>query len=855
MANQTITASANHDALTGRLAGESITIQQNAVLTIDSYPQETAMGVLGDVNITDGEILVDGRYVREVVYASGSGTLPAIGASLTYGTAGTAKVIFLNSGNNVAGTITITIQGVFEEPNGTITDGTWSATVSTSRQGLLKVFCTNQIWDAISATGTIRITGDWYEIGVGTGADNQVITLPHTGHQGAVWVETGSGTNVYEIWHRVSTVASAAFFSGTASFGNTYESGYVFTCVPTSGVLTFGTSTNGGAPPNGARIRIPSVHIGTTTVALPQTEVTSNTLNTIYTRVVDTGVTQNAFIDHLNASSVQVPFTSTGDTVISDSCFNHISGTFAFLTVNASVTMTNCAWVFGNGLTGDTVATRFAIQDCFGGFLIEDCLFYGGTSVATAPTVIITTSGNITFAGVNKIVSNRQNVSTSNCLTLTTCTNVTNNGEFLLLNAGVTVTTGCTAINLGDLAYGQLSTRGPTANTQRLLEASSSSDISISGGRLLTGSIIEMLRGDQFLFTDVSNASVQNFGEVDAKLNGGGNAARVASFVGVSNNILFRRVFYTNMTSDQGFAFVAANSDITLENCSSDYDDEIELDATRVDCKGVHGGLGGPGVGVEDDLSNVIATIFLDYFTSDTTGALGLLFNNRGVRHIPHVDIVAGNPIWNGIGDLLMQTVGDQVIFTWPYVILGHTGFANLAPQIAGVNTGNFDIEYDLDTGAGFSGTFQTANAANLSAETIAPTGFRVKIRITCNTTNFTNSLRGYGIQTTTTLAAQKANLYPANAVTITLTGLQPNSEVRLFKGTTANAASAVFLDGVENSGTTLVLTHTEPGENAYLVIAALQYENFIIDFTPLPATNSTIPIQQRFDRNYENPP
>ena len=97
MANQTITASANHDALAGRLAGETITIQQNAKLTIDSYPQETAMGILGDVNITDGEVHIDGRYVREVVYASGTGTLPAIGASLTYGTAGTAKEIFQNS--------------------------------------------------------------------------------------------------------------------------------------------------------------------------------------------------------------------------------------------------------------------------------------------------------------------------------------------------------------------------------------------------------------------------------------------------------------------------------------------------------------------------------------------------------------------------------------------------------------------------------------------------------------------------------------------------------------------------------------------------------------------------------------
>lgn len=852
MANQTITASANHDALTGRLAGESITVTLNAKLTIDSYPQETAMGILGDVNITDGEVCIDGRYVREVVYASGTGTLPAIGAALTYGTAGTAKVIFKNSGNNAAGTITITIQGALEEPNGTIAGGSWSATVSSSRQGLLKVFCTNQQWNAISATGTLRITGDWYEIGVGTGADNQVITLPHTGHQHAVWVETGNGTNVFEIWHRVSSVASTVYWSSLSEWGNTYESGYVFTCSPQSSALTFGTSTNGGAPPNGARIRIPSVHMGTTTVALPQTEVTSPTDTGLFADIVDTNVTQNVFIDHLNASSVMTVFQATGDTVISDSCFGFTSTT-TFDTITSAATATNCAWAFGSNLAGDISVNSVRIVNCYGGLTFEDCVFYGAGAFTPTAAVIAETSGGVTFAGTNKLVSSRKNSSIVRAIETVGTSNLTNTGELLLLNGGVFLRSADFDVDLGNIAFGQVSTR-PVATSLSLIETSFATGVRIGGGRLLSGSLIEPFRATLFSLTSSGNITIENFGEVDAKINMNATGTAVARFFTGTNNVTLRRLFFTNMNALQGFFLTSSCSDIVIENCSSDYDDEIELDSTRVDCKGVHGGFGGPGVGVEDDLLNVVATIFLDYFTSDTTGAVGLLFNNRGVRHIPHVEIVAGNPIWNGIGDMLMQTVGDQVIFTWPYVILGHTSLANLAPQIAGVNTGNFDIAYDLDTGAGFSGTFQTANAANLSAETIAPTGFRIKIRITCNTTSFTNSLRGYAIQTTTTLAAQKANLYPANAVTITLTGLQPNSEVRLYKGTTANPGAAIFLDGVENSGTTLTLTHTEPGQNAYLVIAALQYENFIIKFTPLPTTNSTIPIQQRFDRNYVNP-
>ena len=77
MANQTITTSTNHDALTGRAAGEDITIQQGAKLTIDSMPHLTPMGILGDILLTKGEVHIDGTKVRETTYSSdGGGTAP-----------------------------------------------------------------------------------------------------------------------------------------------------------------------------------------------------------------------------------------------------------------------------------------------------------------------------------------------------------------------------------------------------------------------------------------------------------------------------------------------------------------------------------------------------------------------------------------------------------------------------------------------------------------------------------------------------------------------------------------------------------------------------------------------------------
>jgi len=89
-----------------------------------------------------------------------------------------------------------------------------------------------------------------------------------------------------------------------------------------------------------------------------------------------------------------------------------------------------------------------------------------------------------------------------------------------------------------------------------------------------------------------------------------------------------------------------------------------------------------------------------------------------------------------------------------------------------------------------------------------------------------------------------------APPVTITLTNLQPNSEVRAYVGT--NPATAVEIDGVENSGTLFTFSQTEAGNDGYIVVAAQDYENLKINLT-YASENQSIPIQQRFDRNYRN--
>jgi hypothetical protein len=80
---------------------------------------------------------------------------------------------------------------------------------------------------------------------------------------------------------------------------------------------------------------------------------------------------------------------------------------------------------------------------------------------------------------------------------------------------------------------------------------------------------------------------------------------------------------------------------------------------------------------------------------------------------------------------------------------------------------------------------------------------------------------------------------------TLTLTGLQSNSEVRVF-----NAGTTTELAGVENSGTTF--TANISASSVDIVVHSLGYEYQKIEGADT-SSNLTLPIQQRVDRNYKN--
>lgn len=61
-----------------------------------------------------------------------------------------------------------------------------------------------------SGLGSITINGNWINLATGSGAAAQSVTTPYTDYVAAVWVETGAGSGVYEMW-----------LNATGTYGNT----------------------------------------------------------------------------------------------------------------------------------------------------------------------------------------------------------------------------------------------------------------------------------------------------------------------------------------------------------------------------------------------------------------------------------------------------------------------------------------------------------------------------------------------------------------------------------------------------------------------------------------------------------
>lgn len=258
--------------------------------------------------------------------------------------------------------------------------------------------------------------------------------------------------------------------------------------------------------------------------------------------------------------------------------------------------------------------------------------------------------------------------------------------------------------------------------------------------------------------------------------------------------------------------------------------------------------------------TDCLSAMFYEWNDTDKTNARLYTRMSPTVNETDYYTEVVknGQVIFNNNNRLYMDTIGDQI------ELEGRVHYNVSSCNSYGTNGSNVSAGWTIDfalrrpegtytawqnvDGGSVSTLFNNA-LATLDAD--AQNRVQVKWRITRDLANFTDYIQQLYFDLNLT-----GDDYPFSigSADLNLTGLQPNSEVRVYDGVTE-------ILGVENSGTSFTGTYSVPysaGEfsdiNATIVIHSLGYVPVRLENVTLGSSGASIPIQQRIDRNYNNP-
>jgi hypothetical protein len=205
---------------------------------------------------------------------------------------------------------------------------------------------------------------------------------------------------------------------------------------------------------------------------------------------------------------------------------------------------------------------------------------------------------------------------------------------------------------------------------------------------------------------------------------------------------------------------------------------------------------------------------------------------------------------------VLLTKVGDQVTWEMPFFAVGYTAFTNSAPTITGTNVtfssgstwGNHTLEFQVNTGSGYGGTWLALNAATLIGQTFnSTTGFKLKVRATCLTAAANNVIANMRVALTTTSTDRDTKLYPLSVNTVTFTGLPSGCDA-----VTLTAGTSTILDQRDALAGTSYAYQYEGTPTVDVGFIKPGYIPFYIRNLALTATDSAIPVSLTLDRNYQ---
>ncbi len=229
-----------------------------------------------------------------------------------------------------------------------------------------------------------------------------------------------------------------------------------------------------------------------------------------------------------------------------------------------------------------------------------------------------------------------------------------------------------------------------------------------------------------------------------------------------------------------------------------------------------------------------------------TEGFMGVFFNPKSEDSTYYT--ATSGIRWNYNGRLYLTADNDSILYTWPHWVKGVTEFpSGGSVTINGSGTGNFVLEYQIDVGAGWT-SLATLNHANLSGNTIDPdTGFRFRLKVSRVTGSSTEYLDRLNWDTTVDYDSYQ---YPINLVDITAQNIKDGSEYWL-----KNRATGQVLGSGTQSGTGVITISGVPYEgdpdNIYLRVRKKtsdpKYQDFYQENT-LSATGANFFVSQVLD-------
>ncbi len=797
MANFTVTSTQLMTELTNKAGADSYFINGGTlVIDCDSRHgpnQSLTTGPLGHVQISTtlgGTFKLDGSKVRLIPFTGGSGNVPTLGSQISQGEA-TAELLCVMSSRTGGSIYTAGMPGTgwlkVRLVNGTFSAGVLGGINATAagpdETGWMVVAGVEDKAFTVPRLGTMVVDGRWLNVGTTSGLRGQNLNLPHFAVEGSTFypgveIETAPGSGIYEFWANVGVKFRNSIVST--------DSRSRFVYISTNGVLTLGKGQDnlnaGLLPVAGCNVRVPNIILQNCGTNRSNNSV-NDTLGLRYessfggggslAHSISTGawfwnigqpwdchITDLHSCDQVTISRViQSPYLDRVHVGLSTR--NTFSAASALL-IQQCRNGGHIGEVSGVRAEGtSTSGYAVTLQNLYGAWTVDRIrAVYASDCTAVSGALFLNTNDDLNIE-IAEVVGKR--------VLVYACKRTTIGHLFYADNvkAATTSAASCCAVEVMNQSIGC-----------RVLKVSNWADAPNT----------HPYNGVVYANT-TENLTVRGVGTLSVPYNGGSGTGSL--FVDGGNNVnpRFQRCWLTGLRNGLNSANPSTFG-LVMENCyHADASKTQTISQSQVVSRGNRHNSGN----VSTNFTGTTGTSYTDAFTGDATARLTLVMTEP-LSSDGMMQVEVGNPKFSGTGALVMSQ-GDSAVWTTPYFVLGWTGLTSAS--IAGVNLALHTAHYDLDKGQGFSGTYKTLQASNLAAEgAIDPeVGFRLKIKLVCTASNFSNSISNVTVTGTTTLAAQNNALYPLDVVmaSVHLTGLQFGSNIAVsLDGTQVFAGAAV---------------------------------------------------------------